>query len=91
MQTHCHLHTFRLYPVDIGGGRTAEECAEVAAAISAWDGADADAAMSQHIFSSFDRFAQAYTGDGALAALERSSRPPMRAARQGGLTPPHSF
>lgn len=80
-QTHCHLHTFRLYPADIGGDRTAEEHAEIAAAISACDGAGAEAAMSRHIFNAFDRFAQAYTDDGGLPALERSSRPRMRVAR----------
>jgi hypothetical protein len=37
--------------------------------------------MSRHIFNAFDRFAQAYTDDGGLPALERSSRPRMRVAR----------
>ncbi|NUP75090.1 MAG: GntR family transcriptional regulator [Sinomonas sp.] len=78
-QTHCHLHTFRLYPADVDGGRTLEEHREIAAAIAACDGAGAEGAMSRHIFNSFDRFAQAYAGDAGLGPL--SSRPRMRLAR----------
>jgi DNA-binding GntR family transcriptional regulator len=59
-QTHCHLHTFRLYPADVGGDRTVEEHTEIAAAITSCDAAGAAAAMSKHVFNSYDRFAQAY-------------------------------
>jgi DNA-binding GntR family transcriptional regulator len=80
-QTHCHLHTFRLYPADIDGGRTIEEHADIAAAITACDAAGAEAAMSRHIFNSFDRFAVAYADDGGLPPLARSNRPRMRLAQ----------
>lgn len=59
-QTHCHLHTFRLYPADIEGDRTVEEHAEIAAAITSCDAAGAATAMSKHILNAYDRFAQAY-------------------------------
>lgn len=80
-QTHCHLHTFRLYPADVDGARTLEEHSEIAGAIAACDAAGAEAAMGRHIFNSFDRFSQAYAGSGELGSLVRSSRPRGRLAR----------
>ncbi|MCA4134514.1 GntR family transcriptional regulator [Arthrobacter sp. M4] len=79
-QTHCHLHTFRLYRADVSGGRTVEEHGEIASAIAACDAAGAEAAMSRHIFNSFDRFAQAYAGEPGISPLSRSSRPRTRLA-----------
>ena len=61
-QTHCHLHTFRLYPADVDGAITVAEHTAVREAIAACDPEGAEAAMTTHIHNSFDRFAQAFGG-----------------------------
>ncbi|HCB59980.1 MAG TPA: GntR family transcriptional regulator, partial [Arthrobacter bacterium] len=61
-QTHCHLHTFRLYPADIDGAITIAEHATVREAIAACQPDRAEEAMAEHIRNSFARFAQAFEG-----------------------------
>jgi len=72
-QTHCHLHTFRLYPADVDGAITVAEHTAVRQAIEACDPEGAEAAMTTHIRNSFDRFAQAFEVE--LAPLEDSGPP----------------
>lgn len=60
VQTHCHLHMFRLYPADLDGRITLMEHQEICEAIAARDPAAAEDAMSEHIRSSFYRFARAF-------------------------------
>jgi DNA-binding GntR family transcriptional regulator len=69
-QTHCHLHTFRLYPADIDGAITVAEHTAVRDAISACLPDQAEQAMADHIRNSFDRFSQAFDGAAALPPLE---------------------
>ena len=76
-QTHCHLHTFRLYPADIDGAITAAEHSAVRDAISACLPDQAEQAMAEHIRNSFYRFAQAFEGGDDLPPLEDSG-PPRR-------------
>lgn len=71
-QTHCHLHTFRLYPADVDGAITVAEHSAIRAAIGACEPEQAEAAMAEHIKNSFGRFAQAFPGNSALAPLEDS-------------------
>jgi DNA-binding GntR family transcriptional regulator len=78
-QTHCHLHTFRLYPADVDGAITVAEHSAVREAIEACDPERAEAAMTAHIRNSFDRFAQAFEGE--LAPLEGSGPPRTRIIR----------
>lgn len=59
-QTHCHLHVFRLYPVDIDGAITIAEHRRIVAAIRDCDPAAADRAMTEHIRGSYDRSAEAF-------------------------------
>ncbi|ELT45725.1 GntR family transcriptional regulator [Arthrobacter nitrophenolicus] len=75
-QTHCHLHTFRLYPADVDGAITVAEHTAVREAIEACDPEQAEAAMTTHIRNSFDRFAKAFEGE--LAPLEDSGPPRKR-------------
>jgi DNA-binding GntR family transcriptional regulator len=58
--THCHLHVFRLYAVDVHGERTMEEHRHILDAIKACDPDAAEAAMVEHIRSSYGRSAQAF-------------------------------
>jgi DNA-binding GntR family transcriptional regulator len=76
-QTHCHLHTFRLYPADIDGAITIAEHATVREAIAACQPDRAEEAMAEHIRNSFARFAQAFEGMADLSPLE-SDGPPRR-------------
>lgn len=76
-QTHCHLHTFRLYPADVDGAITVAEHSAVREAIQACRPEEAEAAMAEHIRNSFARFAQAFEGHVDLAPLEDSG-PPRR-------------
>ncbi|HAP90090.1 MAG TPA: GntR family transcriptional regulator [Arthrobacter bacterium] len=76
-QTHCHLHTFRLYPADIDGAITIAEHATVREAIAACQPDRAEEAMAEHIRNSFARFAQAFEGKADLLPLE-SEGPPRR-------------
>lgn len=75
-QTHCHLHTFRLYPADVDGAITVAEHTAVRDAIEACDPERAEAAMTTHIRNSFDRFAQAFKGE--LEPLGDSGPPRRR-------------
>ena len=77
-QTHCHLHTFRLYPADVEGDITLAEHREIAAAIGDCDAAGAEEAMGRHILKSFDRFAQAFEGPAALGPLQAPAMPRPR-------------
>ena len=45
-QTHCHLHTFRLYPADVDGAITVAEHSAVTDAIEACLPEEAEAAMA---------------------------------------------
>lgn len=76
-QTHCHLHTFRLYPADIDGAITIAEHAAVREAIAACLPDRAEEAMAEHIRNSFARFAKAFEGKADLSPLE-SDGPPRR-------------
>jgi DNA-binding GntR family transcriptional regulator len=76
-QTHCHLHTFRLYPADIDGAITIAEHTTVREAIAACLPDRAEEAMAEHIRNSFARFAQAFEGKADLSPLE-SDGPPRR-------------
>ncbi|MEY9778292.1 GntR family transcriptional regulator [Arthrobacter sp. MW3 TE3886] len=77
VQTHCHLHMFRLYPSDLDSQVTLMEHRGIRDAIAAADPIAAEEAMSAHLRSSFHRFARAF-GAGP-AALPR--------AAPGRLTP----
>ncbi|MGP3989786.1 GntR family transcriptional regulator [Streptomyces sp. 3N207] len=59
-QTHCHLHTFRLYPEDIDTANTVTEHRRISAAINECDPEEAEQAMTGHIRKAFDRFARAF-------------------------------
>lgn len=76
-QTHCHLHTFRLYPADVDGAITVAEHSAVRDAISGCLPDEAEQAMAEHIRNSFHRFAQAFEGSVELPPLEDSG-PPRR-------------
>jgi len=80
-QTHCHLHTFRLYPADVDGAITVAEHTAVRDAIEACLPEQAEAAMAEHIRNSFDRFAQAFEGHAELSPLEESGPPRKRIIR----------
>lgn len=67
IQTHCHLHMFRLYPADLDGRITLMEHQGIHEAIAARDPDAAQDAMSEHIRNSFYRFARAF--DAVPAAL----------------------
>lgn len=75
LQTHCHLHVFRLYHADITGENTSAEHREVSAAIRDCDADRAEAAMVAHIKNSYLRSSIAFTGEGGHAPL-RLSIPP---------------
>lgn len=59
-QTHCHLHVFRLYPVDTKGATTLAEHRQIADAIRRCDPDAAERAMTEHIRNSYGRSAQAF-------------------------------
>jgi DNA-binding GntR family transcriptional regulator len=60
LQTHAHLHVFRLFPVDITGRNTVVEHRAIAEAIGAARGADAERAAAEHIKRSFERSSTAF-------------------------------
>ena len=68
VQTHCHLHMFRLYPADWDGRITLVEHQGIHAAIADRDPGAAENAMSEHIRSSFYRFARAFDEEPAPLA-----------------------
>ncbi|WP_364746763.1 GntR family transcriptional regulator [Arthrobacter sp. LAR12-1-1.1] len=74
-QTHCHLHTFRLYPADVDGAITVAEHSAVREAIRTCQPERAEEAMAEHIRNSFTRFAQAFKDNAALSPLEDSGPP----------------
>lgn len=61
-QTHCHLHLFRLYPVDVDGNITLAEHGRLLDAIENRDPVLAEGMMSEHIANSFARSADAFDG-----------------------------
>ncbi len=74
VQTHCHLHLFRLYPSDLDSRVTLMEHRGIRDAIAAADPVAAEEAMSAHLRSSFHRFARAFGAEPAAlpgAALGR--------------------
>jgi DNA-binding GntR family transcriptional regulator len=77
-QTHCHLHTFRLYPADVEGAITEQEHSAVTDAIKACEPERAEAAMAEHIRNSFLRFARAFEGRPELLPLEEGEPPGKR-------------
>lgn len=81
VQTHCHLHMFRLYPSDLDSEVTLMEHRAIRDAIAAADPVAAEEAMSAHIRHSFHRFARAFgTGPVALPAA-------LPGAALGRMTP----
>ncbi|KJF19325.1 GntR family transcriptional regulator [Rhodococcus sp. WS3] len=82
-QTHCHLHTFRLYPADVDGSITVAEHRRVWDAIRNCDPVAAEQSMADHIRNSFTRFAQAF--EETLPPLDSSGAttrsPKLRIAR----------
>lgn len=74
-QTHCHLHTFRLYPADVDGAITVAEHSAVRESIRACQPEQAEMAMAEHIRNSFGRFAQAFEGHADLSPLEDGGPP----------------
>lgn len=73
-QTHCHLHTFRLYPADVDGSITVAEHRNVSDAIRSCQPEAAEHAMAEHIRNSFERFAEAYDA-AELPPLEPAGTP----------------
>lgn len=67
-QTHCHLHVFRLYPVDADGSITIEEHRRIWAAVRGYDTAAADQAMTEHIQNSFARSSRVFQDAGSAIA-----------------------
>ncbi len=65
VQTHCHLHMFRLYPSDLDSEVTLMEHRGIRDAIAAADPVAAEEAMSAHLRSSFHRFARAFGAEPA--------------------------
>jgi DNA-binding GntR family transcriptional regulator len=74
-QTHCHLHTFRLYPADVDGEITVAEHSAIREAIAACEPELAEEAMARHIRNSFARFAQAFEGHPELPPLAENGPP----------------
>jgi DNA-binding GntR family transcriptional regulator len=60
LQTHAHLHVFRLFPVDVTGLNTIVEHRAIADAIAAAQGAEAERAAADHIKRSFERSSSAF-------------------------------
>jgi DNA-binding GntR family transcriptional regulator len=77
VQTHCHLHMFRLYPSDLDSEVTLMEHRGIRDAIAAADPVAAEEAMSAHLRSSFHRFARAFGAEPAA----------LPGAAPGRLTP----
>ncbi|MFF2029178.1 GntR family transcriptional regulator [Arthrobacter sp. NPDC058192] len=76
VQTHCHLHLFRLYPSDLDSQVTLTEHRGIRDAIAAADPTAAEEAMSAHLRSSFHRFARAFGAEPTAlpsAALARTA------------------
>jgi DNA-binding GntR family transcriptional regulator len=79
VQTHCHLHVFRLYPVDLEGTATTQEHRGIWKAIHDCLPDEAERLMAQHIMASFERSAETFSerpGSRTLASVHRT-RPSM--------------
>jgi len=74
VQTHCHLHLFRLYPVDLEGTATVEEHRDIGRAIRECRPDDAERLMAKHITLSFDRYAQAFADQDETGLALRADR-----------------
>ncbi len=78
-QTHCHLHVFRLYPVDIDGTLTITEHRSIWQAVAAGDPDGAEEAMAAHIRNSYQRSARAFDGRAPeVDSLARTKAPRVR-------------
>lgn len=81
-QTHCHLHIFRLFPVDFDGAITIVEHQKVLEAIRDCDPDEAEQAMADHVRNSFERSAQAFDKPGQSAeALDHDASRRTRVIR----------
>lgn len=69
-QTHCHLHVFRLVPVDVDGTLTVTEHRAIVRAIRSRDRAEAEHVMAEHLRNSFGRSARAFDSDSGPVAAE---------------------
>jgi DNA-binding GntR family transcriptional regulator len=76
-QTHCHLHVFRLYPVDADGSVTIGEHRRVWQAIRDRDPDRAEKLMAKHILASYTRSARAFDTASGGAELNAPGRLPM--------------
>ncbi len=79
-QTHCHLHVFRLYPVDVDGALTITEHRTIWEAVKAGDPNAAEEAMAEHIRNSYQRSARAF--DGRAPEVETLARTGSTRARE---------
>jgi len=68
-QTHCHLHVFRLYSVDLDGAITIAEHREIWRAIQACEPDEAERVMAEHIRRSFERSARAFNAQSPVEPL----------------------
>lgn len=76
-QTHCHLHVFRVHPVDVDGTLTIAEHRAIWEAIRGGDPIGAEDAMANHIRNSYQRSAQFLDGRAPAAdSLARTGASP---------------
>jgi len=75
LQTHCHLHVFRLYHADVTGVNTSSEHREIWTAIRDRDADRAEAAMVTHIKNSYLRSSIAFTDERDEAPLQLTILP----------------
>lgn len=73
-QTHCHFHSFRLYPADTDGAFTILEHLKIAQAIEDCDGAAAETAVREHLINAYQRFAQYFERDAPSLRPPRESK-----------------
>lgn len=74
-QTHCHLHVFRLYSVDVDGALTIKEHQRIAGAIADCAPSEAEQAMTDHIHNSYKRSLQAFDGTAPLLRSRSTTKP----------------
>lgn len=80
-QTHCHLHVFRLYEVDVDGAITIQEHRRIWAAIRDCDPNAAETAMTEHIRNSYARSVRAFDDHGVdFSRVATTSAEPSRVA-----------
>jgi DNA-binding GntR family transcriptional regulator len=79
LQTHAHLHVFRLFPADVTGRNTVVEHRAIAAAIGDARGSDAEHAAADHIKRSFERSSSAFGRTASMtdSAIGRADGPRM--------------